>query len=73
MALSSSRLEPISYNEFDKFITQHNEALQNYLRSKENVKLEEGEQKQQEEQEQEEVDKCKSLDMSTLKLGIIAE
>ena len=73
MALSSSRLEPISYNEFDKFITQHNEALQNYLRSKENVKLEEGEQEQEQQEEQEEGDKCKSLDMSTLKLGIIAE
>ena len=31
LALSSTRLEPISYNEFDKFITRNNTNLQNFL------------------------------------------
>ena len=31
LALSSTRLEPISYNEFDKFITRNNKDLQDFI------------------------------------------
>tara|TARA_B100000073_G_C23360002_1_gene422444 strand:- start:288 stop:485 length:198 start_codon:yes stop_codon:yes gene_type:complete len=63
MAISSSRLEPISYNEFDKFITQHNTDLQSYLKAKENVKLPDEESKEDDEN-------CHELDISCLKMDI---
>lgn len=63
MAISSSRLEPISYNEFDKFITQHNTELQAYLKANENVVLPDEESKEDDEN-------CHELDISCLKMDI---
>lgn len=63
MAISSSRLEPISYNEFDRFITQHNTDLREYLKAKENKDLLEDESKEDDEN-------CHELDMSCLKMDI---